>query len=135
MARRLPVYLLLDCSGSMSGEPIQCVRERVDMLCNSLLSNPMAMDTVHLSVITFASRVQEAAPLTNLFAFSEKMPEISANGTTAMGAALNLLVDCVERDVQRKKARRNAAITARLSSSLLTAIRRTPKSCRKPFGA
>ena len=105
MARRLPVYLLLDCSGSMSGEPIQCVREGVDMLCNSLLSNPMAMDTVHLSVITFASHAKEVVPLTNLFAFSEKMPKISASGTTAMGGALNLLADCVERDVQRKKSK------------------------------
>ena len=25
-ARRLPVYLLLDCSGSMGGEPIEAVR-------------------------------------------------------------------------------------------------------------
>ena len=27
--RRLPVYLLLDCSGSMSGEPIEAVKQGI----------------------------------------------------------------------------------------------------------
>ena len=30
--RRLPVYLLLDCSGSMMGDPIEAVRQGVKAL-------------------------------------------------------------------------------------------------------
>ena len=33
--RRLPVYLLLDCSGSMTGEPIESVRQGIKMLSMS----------------------------------------------------------------------------------------------------
>lgn len=34
--RRLPVYLLLDCSGSMMGEPIEAVRQGVKALLSEL---------------------------------------------------------------------------------------------------
>ncbi|RYD29479.1 MAG: tellurium resistance protein TerY, partial [Verrucomicrobiaceae bacterium] len=36
MARKLPVYLLLDTSGSMSGEPIEQVKTGVQMLLSAL---------------------------------------------------------------------------------------------------
>ena len=34
--RRLPVYLLLDTSGSMAGEPIEAVKNGVQMMLHSL---------------------------------------------------------------------------------------------------
>lgn len=34
--RRLPVYLLLDTSGSMSGEPIEAVKNGVQILVSTL---------------------------------------------------------------------------------------------------
>ena len=34
--RRLPVYLLLDCSGSMSGEPIEAVKQGIKALLSEL---------------------------------------------------------------------------------------------------
>ena len=51
--RRLPVYVLLDTSGSMSGEPIQAVRSGIDMLLEALRSDPQALETAWLSFITF----------------------------------------------------------------------------------
>lgn len=101
MVRRLPVYVLLDCSGSMVGEPIEGVRNGVNLLHNALLSDPVAMDTAYLSVITFSTEAS-MTPLTSLFDFQP--PQIDANGWTAMGAALNLLVDSVEKDVHRKRS-------------------------------
>lgn len=101
MMRRLPVYILLDCSGSMSGDPIEGVRNGVNLLHDALLSDPVAMDTAYLSVITFASEAH-MTPLTSLFDFQP--PEITANGWTAMGAALNMLADSVEKDVRRKQS-------------------------------
>lgn len=100
MARKLPVYLLLDCSGSMAGEPIRAVRAGVEALHANLLGNPMAMDTASLAVITFANDAEEKIPLTPLLSFEP--PEIEAGGLTAMGAALKLLANCIDRDVQRK---------------------------------
>lgn len=101
MIRRLPVYMLLDCSGSMAGEPIEGVRKGVNLLHNALLSDPVSMDTAYLSVITFATEAN-ITPLSNLFDFQP--PQIEANGLTAMGAALNLLMESVEKDIQRKKS-------------------------------
>ena len=50
--RKLPIYLLLDTSGSMHGEPIEAVKNGVDMLVSTLRSDPYALETAYLSVIT-----------------------------------------------------------------------------------
>ena len=52
--RRLPVYLLLDTSGSMMGEPIEAVKNGVEILVSSLRQDPYALETAHLSIISFA---------------------------------------------------------------------------------
>jgi len=97
--RRLPVYLLLDCSGSMSGEPIEAVRQGIDHLLSELRGDPNALETVWLSVITFSSVARQAVPLTELLDFEE--PSLTAGGTTAMGGALRLLMSEIEREVRR----------------------------------
>ena len=51
--RRLPVYLLLDTSGSMKGEPIESVKVGLSTLVSSLRGDPHALDTVHLSLLTY----------------------------------------------------------------------------------
>ena len=43
--RRLPVYLLIDTSGSMKGEPIESVKVGLEALVSSLRTNPYALDT------------------------------------------------------------------------------------------
>jgi uncharacterized protein YegL len=48
-ARRLPVYLLLDTSGSMAGAPIVAVNNGVGLLYRELMNNPNALETVWLS--------------------------------------------------------------------------------------
>lgn len=53
MNRRLLAYFLLDTSGSMSGEPIQALNNGFYGLINMLRNDPQAMDSLHLSVITF----------------------------------------------------------------------------------
>jgi len=95
--RRLPVYLLLDCSGSMSGSPIEQVNQGVSLLVGELRSNPRALETVWLSIITFDSEARQLMPLTELSQFNA--PTLQAAGTTAMGKALQLLNDAVEREV------------------------------------
>ena len=53
--RRLPVYMVLDCSGSMSGEPIEAVRMGLRALVSDLQGDPQALETAWLSVISFDS--------------------------------------------------------------------------------
>ena len=97
MTRRLPVYLVLDCSGSMAGDPIQSVRQGMKALVADLKSEPYALETAYLSVIAFESTAKQVCPLTELFLFKE--PALNAGGATALGAALQLLSECFDREV------------------------------------
>jgi uncharacterized protein YegL len=97
--RRLPVYLLLDVSGSMSGEPIEAVRNGLQVLVSSLRQNPYAQETAHLSVITFESVARQVTPLTELASF--QIPTITAGGGTAMGAALKLVSERINAEVRK----------------------------------
>lgn len=64
--RRLPIYLLLDTSGSMMGEPIEAVKQGVKALLSELKSDPQTIETAYLSVITFDSHARQVVPLTEL---------------------------------------------------------------------
>lgn len=100
--RRLPVYLVLDTSGSMSGEPIEAVKNGVQVLVSSLRQDPYALETAYLSVITFDSAASQAVPLTELASF--QVPQFQASGQTSMGAALSLLADRINVEVAKTTA-------------------------------
>jgi uncharacterized protein YegL len=102
LGRRLPVYLLLDTSGSMSGQPIESIRQGVKALLSDLRSDRQAMETAYLSVITFNSSAQQVCPLTELMAFQE--PNLQASGTTSLGEALKVLGQCIDREVKKATA-------------------------------
>lgn len=100
--RRLPVYLLLDTSGSMSGEPIEAVKNGVQVMVSSLRQNPQAQETAFLSVITFDSSAKQIIPLTDLGAF--QMVDIKASGTTSLGEALKMVSTCIDNEVAKTTA-------------------------------
>lgn len=102
MARRLPVYLVLDVSGSMTGEPIEAVKNGVQVLVSQLMNDPQAIETTYLSVITFESTANQIVPLTAITDF--QMPNIQATGLTAMGEALELVCQCIDNDVSKTTA-------------------------------
>ena len=95
--RRLPVYLLLDTSGSMYGEPIEAVKNGVQTLISTLRGDPYALETAYVSIITFNSSAQQISPLTELAAFQQ--PSINAGGGTALGGALSLLAQKIDTEV------------------------------------
>jgi uncharacterized protein YegL len=95
--RRLPVYLVLDTSGSMTGEPIEAVKNGVQVLTSTLRQDPYALETAYLSVITFDSAAKQIVPLTELATF--QMPEIQASGGTSLGEGLTLLSNKIDKEV------------------------------------
>lgn len=97
--RRLPVYLLLDCSGSMMGEPIEAVKNGVQVMVSTLRNNPQAIETAFISVITFDSSARQLIPLTELSNF--QMKDIQASGTTSLGDALKVLSSSIDNEVAK----------------------------------
>lgn len=102
--RRLPVYFLLDTSGSMYGEPIQALNTALSSMVNTLRTDPQALDSVWLSIITFDRDVKELCSLTELAMF--QLPEITCpqSGPTHTGKALELLHQKVKQDVIKGNA-------------------------------
>ena len=100
--RRLPVYLLLDTSGSMYGEPIEAVKNGVQTLISTLRSDPYALETAYISVLTFNTTAQQVTPLTELAQFQQ--PNLEASGCTALGGVLSLLAQKVDQEVTKTTA-------------------------------
>lgn len=100
--RRLPIYLLLDTSASMSGEPITAVQNGLDLLVSTLRQDPYALETAFLSVITFDTEANQIVPLTEITDF--QTPTIQAGGVTAMGDALKTVARCINTEVQKTSA-------------------------------
>lgn len=95
--RRLPIFFLVDVSESMVGESLYKLEEGIASVVSSLRKDPYALETAYLSVIIFAGRTRTIIPLTELIAFHP--PELPVGGGTALGAALDHLMNEIDRTV------------------------------------
>jgi len=101
MSRRLPVYLLIDSSGSMHGEPIHAVNVGISAMLTALRQDPYALESVHLSLITFDREVKEILPLTPLDKAQITDIQLPKSGATHMGEGLEFLVEKVQKNVRK----------------------------------
>ena len=99
MSRRLPVYLLIDSSGSMHGEPINAVNVGISSMLSALRQDPYALESVHLSLVTFDVEIKELLPLTPLDQTQINEIELPRSGATHLGAGLNFIVNKVQQNV------------------------------------
>ena len=102
--RRLPVYFLLDTSGSMYGEPIQALNNALRGMVNVLRSDPQALDSLWISIITFNREVTEVVPLTELVHFQLSEITCPQSGPTHTGQALEMLHTKVSNEIRKGSA-------------------------------
>jgi uncharacterized protein YegL len=99
--RKLPVYFLIDTSGSMRNDKIKSVNQGIVAVSNYLFSNPMALETVHMGLISFDDQAKVVVPLTEILSFTP--PALTVDqGLTSLGAALSLLAQQIKKDVVRQ---------------------------------
>ena len=102
--RRLPIYLCIDTSGSMRGEPIKMVNNALQMIRSAVSQDPYMLDAGYLSIITFDMQVREVLPLTPIEILSKYgLPEITCpgSGSSLLGAALECIAQIVARNAIR----------------------------------
>jgi uncharacterized protein YegL len=97
---RCPCVLLLDTSGSMSGAPINELNAGLQVLSQSLSDDELAKLRVEIAIITFGP-----VNLTQDFITAGQFvaPQLSANGDTPMGTAINLALDKIDERKQTYK--------------------------------
>ncbi len=97
--RRLPVFILIDSSTSMNGEAISAVNMGLSTLIKELRTNPFALETVFLSVISFNTKAQIVRPYSDLL--SSDSISIEAKGQSNFGLGLDLLIQELENNVNK----------------------------------
>jgi uncharacterized protein YegL len=93
-AKPLPVVLLLDVSGSMSGSKIDNLNKAVEDMLDTFAQEEKMETEILVSVITFGSQVELQVPYTK--ASQVQWQGLHADGMTPMGTALKMAKAMVE---------------------------------------
>ncbi|EPM43174.1 VWA domain-containing protein [Pseudomonas syringae] len=91
---RVPICLVLDVSGSMSGEPIRELQAGVQMFYEAIRDDEIAQYAAEISIVTFGSQAQRTVDFMSIE--RQDVPALIAEGTTAMGQGVNLALDLLE---------------------------------------
>ncbi len=108
-AKPLPVILLLDCSGSMSGEKIRNLTDAVRDMLEVFRDTGNSETEIHVAVITFGAEVKLEHPLAT--AGDIQWHNLSASGGTPLGTALQMAKAMIEdKDVIPSRAYRPTVV-------------------------
>ncbi|MBF0200022.1 MAG: VWA domain-containing protein [Desulfamplus sp.] len=95
--RRLPLFLLLDMSDSMVGEPIEYLENGLESMISTLRRDPHAIETLHISIIAFAGKVKTIVPLMELTDFYS--PRLQLGAGTSLGLAMEHLMQEIDKNI------------------------------------
>ena len=89
-APRCPVILLLDTSGSMSGQPLKELQGGLEQFLRETSDDETASMSVELEIISFGGSVEIEADFAPVCDIADMPPMLSADGSTPLGEALRL---------------------------------------------
>ncbi|MBN3924254.1 VWA domain-containing protein [Nostoc sp. NMS4] len=98
---RCPVILLLDTSGSMSGQPIQELNRGLAAFKQDVQKDSQASLSVEVAMITFGPIVKLTQDFVTIDQFTP--PTLEVGGVTPMGAAIEYALDFLENRKQTYK--------------------------------
>jgi len=104
---RLPICLVLDISGSMSGDPINELNRGVQEFFDAVLSDEVAKYSAEVAIVTFESSAAVELDFESIEKQRSKVRTLTTGGLTAMGSAVNMSLDLLER---RKKEYQDAGV-------------------------
>ncbi|HEM8292058.1 TPA: VWA domain-containing protein [Providencia stuartii] len=99
--QRTPLVLVLDCSGSMYGEPINELNAGLQILEKELKDDVIAAKRVRILVIQYGGNDQCSIIGDWCDAMDFTAPILEANGTTPIGQAVMVALDEIEAEKQR----------------------------------
>ena len=97
---RCPVILLLDTSGSMSGQPIQELNRGLAAFKEDVMKDAQASLTVEVAIVTFCP-VRLTQDFVTIDHFTP--PKLETDGVTPMGEAIEYALDLLETRKQSYK--------------------------------
>lgn len=102
--QRTPLILVLDCSGSMDGQPIAQLNQGLKLLESELKNDVIAAKRVRLLVIKYGGYDECELYGDWCDAMDFTAPVLEANGLTPTGQAVSLALGEIEAEKQRLKA-------------------------------
>lgn len=91
---RVPICLVLDTSGSMSGEPIIELNQGVNLFFESIKADEIAQWAADICVVEFNDHARKVLDFDSVH--KQIMPNLSASGRTAMAQGVNTALDLLE---------------------------------------
>lgn len=97
--RQIPIYFLVDTSDSIASEDFAAVTESLASIAEQMMTDPVALETASLSLITFDEAARQVVLPTQLVDF--EIPMLDRGKGRALGGALRLCSECMSREVVR----------------------------------
>ncbi len=100
--RRLVIYILIDSSDALVGEPVKQLNKSLNILAQKIISNtkdPYLIELIALSVISFATTAHQLFPIKDDYIFKNELPKITAGGERNLGEALNYLKQTMDKEI------------------------------------
>jgi uncharacterized protein YegL len=80
-------HLMLDTSASMTGAPLEALKQGLQLLCGTFISR--SKQPVQISLIGYESTARQIAPLQDVSEFM--LPKLESGGSSGLGGAFRLL--------------------------------------------
>lgn len=104
-AARIPVVVALDCSYSMSGQPMEELNKGINRFLAEVRADDAAAMAAEIAIVTFRTTAEVAHGFAPAYAYPEKLEPFKADGRTATGPALELAEKLLaEREDMYRKA-------------------------------